>query len=358
MAAQRNLFGLLQDEIETLVLEKGHPAYRARQIYGWMYARGVDAFDKMANLPRALRKELEEYFVVNRPSLEGKQISRDGTVKYVFSLEDGKTIESVYIPEPPRDSMRESPPPTRATLCLSTQVGCPLGCTFCYSGTIPLSRNLTVGEILGQFVGVKADLESSPPRTNVVFMGMGEPLLNTEAVLGALDVLTDPNALAVSPRRVTVSTAGLVPDVEKFVREAPKIGLAVSLHAADNTLRERIMPINRKYPIEKLMGMLRQLPLPRRRMITFEYVLLGGENDSEQDARALARLLRGIKGKVNLITYNPWPGSLHRSSSGKAAERFMEILTENGYTVSLRRSRGDDILAACGQLAGRNPALL
>ena len=297
---------------------------------------------------------------MNRPNLQAKQSSRDGTVKYVFSLEDGKSIESVYIPEPPMDSRLESPPPTRATLCLSTQVGCPLGCTFCYSGTIPFARNLTVGEILGQFIGVKAALEPVPPRTNVVFMGMGEPLLNTGAVLGALDVLTDPNALAVSPRRITVSTAGLVPEVEKFVHEAPKIGLAVSLHAATNTLRESLMPINRKYTIEKLMETLRQLPLPRRRMITFEYVLLGGENDSEKDAMDLAKLLREVKGKVNLITYNPWPGSPHRSSSGKAAERFMEILTEKGYTVSLRRSRGDDILAACGQLAfaGRNPASL
>jgi 23S rRNA (adenine2503-C2)-methyltransferase len=347
MEGRQNLFGLKQGEIETLVVEKGQPAYRARQIYRWIYARGVDAFDEMTNIPRALRKELEECFILSRPRLEGKQISRDGTIKYVFSLEDGKAIESVYIPEP-----------GRATLCLSTQVGCPLGCTFCYSGTIPLSRNLTVGEILGQFVGVKADLESSPPRTNVVFMGMGEPLLNTKAVLGTLAVLTDSDGLAVSPRRVTVSTVGLVPEVEKFVREAPKIGLAVSLHAADNALRERIMPINRKYPIEELMEMLRRLPLPRRRMITFEYVLLGGENDSEQDAGALARLLHGTKAKVNLINYNPWPGSPHRSSSAKAAECFMEVLTEKGYTVSLRRSRGDDILAACGQLAGGDPALL
>jgi 23S rRNA (adenine2503-C2)-methyltransferase len=340
MAERRNLFGLGQSEIESLIVEKGHPAYRPRQIYRWIYARGVDAFGEMTNIPRALREELEECFVLSRPKLEGKQVSRDGTIKYVFSLEDGKNIESVFIPEP-----------TRATLCLSTQVGCPLGCTFCYSGTIPLSRNLTVGEILGQFVGVKADLETTPSRTNVVFMGMGEPLLNTKAVLGALAVLTDPDGLAVSPRRVTVSTAGLVDEVDKFVREAPKVGLAVSLHAADNTLRERIMPINRKYPLEKLMEMLRRLPLPRRRMITFEYVLLGGENDSEQDAKALARLLHGIKGKVNLINYNPWPGSPHRSSSAKASERFMEILTQKGYTVSLRRSRGEDILAACGQLA-------
>jgi 23S rRNA (adenine2503-C2)-methyltransferase len=354
----QNLFGLTQDEVASLVLENGHPAYRARQIYRWMYARGVDTFDEMTDLSRDLRKELEKCFVLNRPELVDRRISCDGTVKYLFSLEDAKTIESVYIPEPPVDATLGSAPPTRATLCLSTQVGCPLGCTFCFSGTIPFSRNLTAGEMLGQFIGIKADLEPAPPRTNVVFMGMGEPLLNTGALLDVLDVLTDPHALAVSPRRITVSTAGLVLEIEKFVRDAPKVGLAVSLHAAENTLRGRIMPINRKYPLERLIEALRRLPVPRRRRITFEYVLLGGENDSEQDAMALTDLLRGIKAKVNLIAYNPWPGSPHRSSSSKATERFMKILTENGYTVSLRRSRGEDILAACGQLAGRSPALL
>jgi 23S rRNA (adenine2503-C2)-methyltransferase len=226
-----------------------------------------------------------------------------------------------------------------------------LGCTFCFSGTVDYARNLTAGEILGQFIGVTADLECAPPRVNIVFMGMGEPLLNTDAVLESLKVLTDPDALAVSPRRITVSTAGLIPEVERFVKAAPKIGLAVSLHASNNDLRGRLMPINRKYPIEKLVEALRRLPLPRRRMITFEYVLLGGENDSEQDAEDLASLLRGLKAKVNLITFNPWPGSAHRSSTNEAAERFMDVLTNRGYTVSLRRSRGDDILAACGQLA-------
>jgi 23S rRNA (adenine2503-C2)-methyltransferase len=358
MEERKNLFGLKRDEIEPLVLEIGLPAYRAGQVYRWMYGHGIQRFGDMANLPRTLRNELEERFVIGRPNVASIESSRDGTVKYVFSLEDGKTIESVYIPEPPTDSGSQSLPPTRATLCLSTQVGCPLACTFCYSGTIAFARNLTVGEILGQFLGVKADREHTPPRTNVVFMGMGEPLLNTRAVLGALDVLTDPDGFSVSPRRVTVSTAGLVPEIETFVREAPKIGLAVSLHATTNALRERIMPINRKYSIEKLMDKLRQLPLPRRRKITFEYVLLGGENDSEQDALDLASLLRGTRNKVNLIAYNPWPGSPHRSSSHGATERFMEILVKKGLTVSLRRSRGDDILAACGQLAGRIPTLI
>jgi 23S rRNA (adenine2503-C2)-methyltransferase len=278
-----------------------------------------------------------------------RQRSRDGTVKYLFALDDGKKIETVYIPDPPLGSKVTSP--SRATLCLSTQFGCPLACTFCFSGTVPFVRNLTVGEILGQFLGVTADLDPIPPRTNVVYMGMGEPLLNTRAVVDSLSVLTDPDAFAVSPRRITVSTVGLLRELERFVREAPKVGLAVSLHAASNAVRAGIMPINRKYPLEPLMEKLRRLPLPRRRRITFEYVLLGGENDSEQDALDLVRLLRGIKAKVNLITYNPWPGSPHQRSSDESTERFLQILAERGYTVSLRRSRGDDILAACGQLA-------
>jgi 23S rRNA (adenine2503-C2)-methyltransferase len=195
----------------------------------------------------------------------------------------------------------------------------------------------------------------SPPRVNVVYMGMGEPLLNAKAVLGSLEVLTDDDALAVSPRRVTVSTAGLADEIESFFQEAPKVGLAVSLHATDNDLRGRLMPINRKYPIEKLMEAIRRLPIPRRRKITFEYVLLGGENDSEQHAFELAHLLRGARAKINLIDYNPWPGAPHKASSQTATERFMQVLADKGYTVSLRQSRGADVLAACGQLAGGNP---
>jgi 23S rRNA (adenine2503-C2)-methyltransferase len=344
---KHNLFGLGRRDLETLVLERRLPAYRARQIYRGMYARGVDAFEAMTELPKSLRRQLAESFVIARPVVSDMQASRDGTIKYAFSLGDGKLIESVYIPEPAGFTSV----PARATLCLSTQVGCPLGCTFCYSGTIRFARNLTVGEILGQFVGVMAAVASAPPRINIVFMGMGEPLLNTDAVLGAIAVLTDPGALAVSPRRITVSTVGLTPEIERFVREAPKVGLAVSLHAASNELRGRIMPINRKHPVEEVVKALKDLPLPRRRRVTLEYVLLGGENDSEQDALALARLLKGVKSKLNLIAYNPWPGSPHRRSTGNAASRFMEILTAQGYTVSLRRSRGDDISAACGQLA-------
>jgi len=349
---RRNLFGLRQEELEAAIVEMGLPPYRARQIYRGMYARRVAGFHEMMDLPKSLREDLEESFYISRPKMTKHRSSEDGTIKYVFSLDDGHAVEAVYIPD--TSSVSSSDAPSRVTLCLSTQVGCPLACTFCFSGTIPFARNLTVGEILGQFVGVMEENRQSPPRVNVVYMGMGEPLLNAKAVLGSLEVLTDSNALAVSPRRVTVSTAGLVKEIESFFREAPTVGLAVSLHATDNDLRGRLMPINRKFPIEKLMETIRRLPIPRRRKITFEYVLLGGENDSEQHAFELALLLRGAKAKINLIAYNPWPGAPHKASSAAATKRFMQVMADKGYTVSLRQSRGADVLAACGQLAGHN----
>jgi 23S rRNA (adenine2503-C2)-methyltransferase len=217
---------------------------------------------------------------------------------------------------------------------------------------VPFSRNLTAGEILGQVIQMKKDLPSHPSRLNVVFMGMGEPLLNSAAVLRSLGILADPDALAVSPRRTTVSTVGLAGELERFARAAPKVGLAVSLHATSNELRDRIMPINRKYPLEVVIESLRRLPVPPRRRITFEYVLLGGENDSVDDAERLARLCQGVRAKVNLIAFNPWPGAPHRPSSPERTERFCQVLARRGYTVSVRRSRGDDIMAACGQLVG------
>jgi 23S rRNA (adenine2503-C2)-methyltransferase len=317
-----------------------------------MYARGVEDFGAMNNLPKEVRRQLRDKFVIETPEVADRKCSQDGTAKYLLSLEDGRTIEAVCIPDPPRES-ESSPPPARVTVCLSTQVGCPLACTFCCSGTIPFSRNLSVGEVLAQFLAVTRELDPAPNRVNVVYMGMGEPLLNADVVLRSLSVLTDPDGFSVSPRRVTVSTAGLVPQMEIFFRQAPKVGLAVSLHAPQDGIRGRIMPINRKYPLGQLMETIRRLPLPRRRRITFEYVLLGGENDTGKDARELARLLRGTRAKVNLIAYNPWPGSPHRPSTPASTDHFMRILVEKGYTVSLRRSRGGDVLAACGQLAGR-----
>jgi len=349
MVEKENLYGRTRSELEVCASQLGLPAYRGRQIYRWIYSRSATDFDSMTDLPRAVRGKLAEHYCVRPPAVIGRHRSHDGTVKFLLGLEEAKKVEAVYIPDNPENGGKRA---VRHTVCLSTQVGCPLKCTFCYSGTVLFARNLTVGEILGQFGAVRKALLAPTARVNVVFMGMGEPLLNSQAVLSSLAVLTDPDGYAVSPRRITVSTAGLAEELERFAKAGPPVGLAVSLHATTNDTRGRMMPINRKYPLEALLETARRLPLPRRRKITFEYVLLGGENDSEADAHRLAGLLRGMPAKVNLIAYNPWPGSPHRASTTEATGRFLEILSGAGYTASLRRSRGDDILAACGQLAG------
>jgi 23S rRNA (adenine2503-C2)-methyltransferase len=339
-----NLFGLERSELEQVMLDRGLPPFRGRQIYRALYARGAGTFDDMTDLPKRLREELSREYSIDRPREASPHVSRDGTVKHLVQLADGRNVECVYIPET-----------NRHTFCLSTQVGCPLKCSFCFSGTIRFERNLTAGEILGQFLVAREALAEPPARSNIVFMGMGEPLLNSDAVLKAIRILTDDEAFSVSPRRITVSTAGMVEEIARFVEEAPAIGLAISLHATTNEVRDRVMPINRKHPLEELLDAARALPIPRRRRITFEYVLLGGENDSPEDAKRLASLLRGIKAKVNLIDYNPWPGAPHRRSSREATSRFLEILADSGLTASVRRSRGDDVLAACGQLANQSP---
>jgi 23S rRNA (adenine2503-C2)-methyltransferase len=335
-----NLFGLERSELERAMLDRGLPAFRGRQIYHALYARGASSFDEMTDLPKGLREELAAEHEIRRPRAASKHVSRDGTVKHLVELEDGRNVECVYIPEP-----------SRHTFCLSTQVGCPLKCSFCFSGTIRFERNLTAGEILGQFLLARSALAEPPSKSNIVFMGMGEPLLNSEAVLKALRILTDDEAFSVSPRRITVSTAGMVDEIARFADEAPAVGLAISLHATTNEVRDRVMPINRKHPLEHVLDAARALPLPKRRRITFEYVLLAGENDTPEDARRLVSLLCGIRAKVNLITYNPWPGAPHGRSSPEATSRFVEILADSGLTASVRRSRGDDVLAACGQLA-------
>lgn len=339
-----NLFGLERAELERAMLDRGLPAFRGRQIYRAIYARGLDSFERMTDVPKELREELGRELEIQRPKLAARHLSRDGTTKHLVELADGRNVECVYIPEP-----------NRHTFCLSTQVGCPLKCSFCFSGTIRFERNLTAGEILAQLLLARGALVEPPARSNIVFMGMGEPLLNSEAVLKAIRILTDDEAFSVSPRRITVSTAGMAEELARFAEEAPPIGIAISLHATTDELRDRVMPINRKHPLAELLDAARALPIPKRRRITFEYVLLGGENDGPEDAKRLASLLRGIKAKVNLITYNPWPGSPHGRSSPEATSRFLEILAGAGLTASLRRSRGDDVLAACGQLANQSP---
>lgn len=339
----KNLFGLTRGELERELSAAGQPAFRGRQIYRWLYARGATELAVMTDLSRELRDELTKRYRIARPAIAERHESKDGTIKFLLALADGRHVETVYIPDGDRH-----------TFCLSTQVGCPLKCTFCFSGTIRFERNLAPGEILAQFMLARGELLPPPARSNIVFMGMGEPLLNAEGVLASLDVLTDDEALAVSPRRITVSTAGLVDELERFCAKAPAVGLAISLHATTDALRNRIMPINRKHDLDELIGAARALPLPRRRRITFEYVLLGGENDGLADAKRLVKLLEGVKAKINVIAYNPWPGAPHVRSTPVATARFMDVLTEAGLTASLRRSRGDDVLAACGQLANQS----
>lgn len=336
------LFGLSRTSLEREMVKRGLPAFRGRQIFRWMYARGSASFEAMTDLPRKLRDQLARDYVIRPPDIQSRRASVDGTIKYQLSLQDGRKVETVYIPDGKRH-----------TFCLSTQVGCPLKCSFCFTGTIGLERNLTVGEILGQYRLALGDREIAPARRNIVFMGMGEPLLNQEAVIEALRILTDEDGYGVSPRRITVSTAGLPAELENFAKNAPAVGLAISLHATTDYSRDRIMPINRAHPLRDLLAVARNLPLPRRRRITFEYVLLEGENDTAADASRLAGLLEGIRAKVNLITYNPWPGSPHGRSTDEKTDRFVNLLAASGLTVSLRRSRGDDVLAACGQLANQ-----
>jgi 23S rRNA (adenine2503-C2)-methyltransferase len=338
-----NLFGLDRTELERAMLDRGLPAYRGRQVYRALYARGVSSFDELTDLSRPLRESLASEHEIRKPRVVSSHVSRDGTIKYLVELDDGRNVECVYIPE--------SSPRERHTFCLSTQVGCPLKCSFCFSGTIRFERNLTAGEIVGQFLAARGALPEPPVRSNIVFMGMGEPLLNSESVLKALRLLTDDEAFSVSPRRITVSTAGMVDEIARFTENAPAVGLAISLHATTDELRNRVMPINRKFPLQELIAAARALPIRRRRRITFEYVLLGGENDSAADARRLAALLEGIRAKVNLIAYNPWPGAPHKRSTRERTEAFVEILAAAGLTATVRRSRGDDVLAACGQLA-------
>jgi len=357
-----NLFGLERPEIEGAMLARGLPPFRGRQIYRALYARGVDSFESMTDLPKWLRQELARDCEIQKPKVASRHVGKDGTTKYLVELEDGRSVECVTIPEPafaPGASARLAEAsrrrPRRHTFCLSTQVGCPLKCSFCFSGTIRFERNLTAGEILAQFLLARGALAEAKARSNIVFMGMGEPLLNSDAVLKAIRILTDDETFSVSPRRITVSTAGMVEELARFAAEAPPVGLAISLHATTDEVRNRVMPINRKHPLGELLDAARALPIPKRRRITFEYVLLGGENDGPEDAKRLATLLRGVRAKVNLITYNPWPGAPHERSSPRATSRFLKILADSGLTASLRRSRGDDVLAACGQLANMSP---
>lgn len=323
--------------LETFLLGLGKEKYRAKQIFKWLYQRGATSFDDMTNLSKDFRHELSLKSRISSLVPETIEISRDGTKKYLFVLEDGSSIESVLIPEE-----------DRATLCVSTQVGCAMGCRFCLTGTFKLKRNLSCAEIVNQICAVQV----SDRITNVVLMGMGEPLANLDNVIPALQIMTCPDGFQISTRRVTVSTSGLVPEIEKL-GSAVTVNLAVSLNATTDQQRDLLMPVNKTYPIAKLMAACRNFPLPNRRMITIEYVLVGGVNDSLEDAKRLVKLVKGIPVKINLIRFNEYEGCEFSSPGQDAIDRFHGYLLEKNLTVITRASRGADISAACGQLRAK-----
>jgi 23S rRNA (adenine2503-C2)-methyltransferase len=326
--------------------ELGQPAYRAAQVLRWALGRGARSFDEMSDLPRDLREALGGAFSLAPLRVARLECSADGTRKFLFELADGLEIESVLIPSERPDGTGEG----RLTLCVSSQAGCGMGCGFCATAKLGLRRNLAPGEILEQVLEARRDLAGERPITNLVFMGMGEPLHNYDNVVGAVRALTAEWGLGISPKRITVSTVGLVPQMERLLAET-RVNLAVSLSATTDAVRSRLMPVNRKYPLDRLLAACRRLPLPRRKRITFEYVLLAGENDTLDDARRLAGLLHGIRSKVNLIPFNPFPGTSFRTSERARIEAFRQALLDHGLHATIRESRGSDIRAACGQLA-------
>jgi 23S rRNA (adenine2503-C2)-methyltransferase len=346
-----NFIGLDRSEIAQALVAAGEPEktarMRANQLWHWLYHRGARDFAAMTSISKDLRRRLAERFTIGRGEVVRDQRSVDGTAKWLLRFPDGNEVESVYIPEA-----------DRGALCVSSQVGCTLTCKFCHTGTQKLVRNLTAAEITAQVLSARDRLEEWPtpsdgkPRllSNIVMMGMGEPLYNYDAVAKALQIVMDNEGIAISRRRITLSTAGVVPMIERCGRELG-VGLAVSLHAVTDELRDEIVPINRKYPIAELLQACRGYPRSSNaRRITFEYVMLKGVNDSVAEARKLVKLIAGIPAKVNLIPFNPWPGAPYECSTPDAIRKFAEVVNNAGYSSPVRTPRGRDILAACGQL--------
>ena len=332
-----NLRSLTLDEVRDWVSLRGFEDYRASQVAGWLYNRPLVAVEQMHNLPQALRSALAEDFDVSPITVEGFEESDDATTKLLVRLADGETVETVLIP---RDE--------RITLCLSSQVGCALECRFCATASLGLRRNLEAGEIVGQVL-LAREQAAPRPLTNYVFMGMGEPLANYDRLVRAIEIMTARWGLGVSPRRITVSTAGLVPPLIRLVEDT-NVHIAVSLNAANEDLQTRLMPITQRYPLAELVEACRRLDIPRRKRITFEYVLLGGTNDADEDAEALLELCRGMRVKINLIPFNPYSGSTFRRPAAERVAAFQNRLLAAGQHATVRRSRGRDIRAACGQL--------
>ncbi|WP_188662408.1 23S rRNA (adenine(2503)-C(2))-methyltransferase RlmN [Terasakiella brassicae] len=347
MSDQRiDLVGLSREELKAEMERIGEKGFRAKQIWQWIYHYGVTDFSKMTNISKNLHGKLADHFIISRPHVSEELTSVDRTRKWLFKFDDNNEAETVFIPEE-----------DRGAVCISSQVGCTLTCKFCHTGTQLLVRNLSAAEIVGQFMAARDSYNEwpSPPGdkrllSNIVLMGMGEPLYNFENVVKALKILMDQEGISLSKRRITLSTSGVVPEIRRLGEQAD-VELAISLHAPRDDVRNEIMPINKKYPLKELMAAVRDYPAAiNARRVTFEYVMLKGINDSEADARELTRLVKGIPCKFNLIPFNPWPGSEYECSDRKTQKRFTEILNRAGYTATIRVTRGQDILAACGQL--------
>ena len=338
-----DLKNLTFQELKNFIASFGKESYRSIQILRWLYQKGVHSIDEMTNLSNKFRQELKEVGTLS--SLHPLRIeeARDGTKKFLFQLEDGNRIESVLIPDK-----------SRLTLCISTQVGCALGCQFCLTGKKGWKRDLILSEILNQILAVRETLKGGASITNIVLMGMGEPLANYDHTLKAIELMTHPEAFKFSSRRITLSTVGLLPELERLSKEKISFRLAVSLNASDEETRNYLMPVNRRYPLKKLLEACRNFPLRPRTRITFEYVLVAGVNDAPQDARRLSKLIRGIPSKINLIPLNEAPGIPFKRPTEGTIKEFQEILMRDGFTAIVRASKGLEISAACGQLQGKS----
>jgi 23S rRNA (adenine2503-C2)-methyltransferase len=371
MTQKTDLKNLTLPALEQFLQGQGKERFRALQVFKWIYQQDAQGFDEMTNISKALRAELTESAFISNLEPEAIEEGGDGTRKYLFTLGDGHAVESVLIPIEGRN-----------TLCISSQVGCAMACEFCLTGSFKLTRNLTTSEIINQIMGVKRDLVRNPPAMasarglcvenfddgddsedecpdspavirNIVLMGMGEPLHNLDNVIPAIQIMIDGNGLQLSNRRVTVSTCGLVPEMARLGMEIPNVNLAVSLNATTDELRDRIMPVNRSYPIKALLQACREFPLPGRRKVTFEYVMMGGVNDSLEDAKRLLKLISDIPNKVNLIPFNEHEGCDFKAPTQASIDAFHKYLIDRHVTVITRDSRGGDISAACGQLKGK-----
>ena len=338
-----DLKNLSPSELNQFLESFGKERYRSIQILRWLYQKGIPSFDEMTNLSKRFRQELSQFSFISSLHPMHMEQARDGTQKFLFQLGDGNRIESVLIPDK-----------ARLTLCLSTQVGCAFGCLFCLTGRIGWKRNLTVSEIVNQILTVRKTLPEKTCLTNIVLMGMGEPLANYENVMKAIELMVHPDAFKFSSRRVTLSTVGLIPELEQLAKEKISFRLAISLNASGEETRSQLMPINRRYPLKKVLEICRNFPLRPRTRITFEYVMVEGMNDSSQDAKRLIKILKGIPSKVNLIPLNEASEISFKRPLEEKIKGFQEILMEGGLTAIVRTSKGREISAACGQLQGKS----